>query len=110
MMTISNDVPASYEQVEALQEAMQDQMRAMQLKIEEQQSKLDEQRQRLDEIKSYVEPKEAEEMDWDKFFRRLSDQMGDMSYFYLGKFKRLRKKFPDIYALTKKEEMLQFMG
>ena len=50
--------------------------------------------------------KEAEEMDWDKFFRRLSDQMGDMSYFYLGKFKRLRKKFPDIYALTKKEEML----
>ena len=53
-----------------------------------------------------MEPKEAEEMDWDKFFCRLSDQMGDMSYFYLGKFKRLRKKFPDIYALTKKEEML----
>jgi len=53
-----------------------------------------------------VELKEAEEIDWDKFFRRLSDQMGDMSYFYLGKFKRLRKKFPDIYALTKKEEML----
>ena len=92
-------------------------MRAMQLKIEEyeskldeQQSKLDEQHQKLDEIKSYVVPKEAEEMDWDKFFRRLSDQMGDMSYFYLGKFKRLRKKFPDIYALTKKEEMLQFVG
>ena len=42
-------------------------MRAMQLKIEEQQSKLDEQHQKLDEIKSYVEPKEAEEMDWDKF-------------------------------------------
>jgi len=53
-----------------------------------------------------VEPKEAEEMDWDKFSRRLSDQMGDMSYFYLGKFKGLRKKFPDVYALTKKEEML----
>ena len=99
MMTISNDGAASYEQVENLQE----QVRIMQLKIDEQQSK-------LDEIKSYVEPKEAEEMDWDKFSRRLSDQMGDMSYFYLGKFKRLRKKFPDIYALTKKEEMLQFVG
>ena len=71
----------------------------MQFKIEEYEYK-------LDEIKSYVVSKEAEEMDWDKFFRRLSDQMGDMSYFYLGKFKRLRKKFPDIYALTKKEEML----
>jgi len=32
----------------------------MQLKIEEYESK-------LDEIKSHVEPKEAEEMDWDKF-------------------------------------------
>ena len=71
----------------------------MQFKIEEYEYK-------LDEIKSYLEPKEVEEMDWDKFFRRLSDQMGNMSYFYLGKFKRLRKKFPDIYALTKKEEML----
>ena len=92
MMTISNDVSASYEQVDILQK----QVRTMQLKIDEQQSKLDEQRQKLDEIKSYVETKEAEEMDWDKFFRRLSNQMGDMSYFYLGKFKRLRKKFPDI--------------
>ena len=109
-MTISNDGPASYEQVEALQEAMQEQMRAMQMKIEEYESKFNEQQSKLDEIKSYVEPKEAEKMDWDKFFRRLTDQMGDMSYFYFGKFKRLRKKFPDIYALTKKEEMLQFVG
>ena len=102
MMTISNDVSASYEQVDMLQK----QVRTMQLKIDEQQSKLDEQRQKLDEIKSYVETKEAEEMDWDKFFRRLSNQMGDMSYFYLGKFKRLRKKFPDIQALTKRKKCL----
>ena len=67
-MTISNDVPASYEQVEALQEAMQEQMRAMQLKIEEYESK-------LDEIKSYVEPKESEEMTWEKFMQILADQL-----------------------------------
>ena len=82
MMTISNDGPASYEQVEALQEAMQEQMRAMQLKIEEYESK-------LDEIKSYVEPKESEEMTWEKFKHRLHDMAAGGKKQYIKTFNKL---------------------
>ena len=99
MMTISNDVPASYEQVEALQ----DQVRTMQLKIDEQQLK-------LDEINSHLKPKESDEMTWEKFMQILADQLGTMSQVYLGKFRKLRNNYTDVYKLTLKDEMTSFVN
>ena len=37
--------------------------------------KIKEYESKLDEIKSYVEPKESEEMTWEKFMQILADQL-----------------------------------
>lgn len=98
-------MPASYEQAEALQE----QMRALQLKIEEQQSKLDEYHLKLNEINSYVKPDDSGKMTWEKFMRRLNEQLGTRSKRYVSVFNKLRAKLDDAEKLAKQDELMPIL-